>query len=45
MGTPAQPDRVMKRQWLASERLPELLRRVGELERQLAERGDKPAGS
>ena len=39
MGTPAQPDRVMKRQWLAAERLPELLRRVGELERQLAERG------
>ena len=45
MGTPAQPDRVMKRQWLASERLPELLRRVGELERQLAERGGTPAGS
>lgn len=37
MGTPAHPDRVMKRQWLAAERLPELLRRVGDLEKQLAE--------
>ncbi|HTH50225.1 MAG TPA: UDP-3-O-(3-hydroxymyristoyl)glucosamine N-acyltransferase [Candidatus Limnocylindria bacterium] len=33
MGSPAQPDRVMKRQLLAAERLPELLRRVHELER------------
>ncbi|KAB2663387.1 MAG: UDP-3-O-(3-hydroxymyristoyl)glucosamine N-acyltransferase [Verrucomicrobia bacterium] len=38
MGSPAQPDRVTKRQLLAIERLPDLLRRVHELERQLAER-------
>lgn len=38
MGAPAQPDRIMKRQLLAMERLPELLRRVSELERQLNER-------
>jgi UDP-3-O-[3-hydroxymyristoyl] glucosamine N-acyltransferase len=36
MGSPAQPDRVTKRQLLAVERLPELLRRVLELERELA---------
>jgi UDP-3-O-[3-hydroxymyristoyl] glucosamine N-acyltransferase len=35
MGSPAQPDRVTKRQLLAVERLPELLRRVQELERRL----------
>jgi UDP-3-O-[3-hydroxymyristoyl] glucosamine N-acyltransferase len=35
MGSPAQPDRVTKRQLLAIERLPELLRRVQELERRL----------
>lgn len=33
MGSPAQPDRVNKRQLLALEKLPELLRRVAELER------------
>ena len=38
MGSPAQPDRVNKRQLLAIERLPDLLRRVHELERRLAER-------
>ncbi|HRI12958.1 MAG TPA: UDP-3-O-(3-hydroxymyristoyl)glucosamine N-acyltransferase [Verrucomicrobiota bacterium] len=41
MGTPAHPDRVTKRQWLAIERLPELLRRVAELEKQIA---DQKAG-
>ena len=35
MGSPAQPDRVAKRQLLAVERLPELLRRVSELEKKL----------
>ncbi len=39
MGSPAQPDRVNKRQLLAIERLPDLLRRVHELERRL---GDRP---
>lgn len=33
MGSPAAPDRLIKRQYLAMERLPELLRRVNELER------------
>lgn len=34
-GTPAMPDRKMKRQLLAMHQLPELLRRVAELERKL----------
>lgn len=34
-GSPAQPDRKMKRQLLAVQQLPELLRRVAELERRL----------
>ena len=34
-GTPAQPDRQMKRQLVALQQLPELMRRVAELERQL----------
>lgn len=37
-GSPAMPDRQMKRQLLAAQQLPELLRRVKELEKQLAER-------
>jgi len=41
LGSPAGPDRVMKRQYLAMERLPELLRRVQELERRLG--GDSSA--
>ena len=36
-GTPAQPDRQTKRQLLAAQRLPELLRRVAELEKKLGE--------
>jgi UDP-3-O-[3-hydroxymyristoyl] glucosamine N-acyltransferase len=35
-GYPAQPDRQMKRQLLALQQLPELMRRIAELERQLA---------
>jgi len=35
-GTPAQPDKLTKRQFLALQRLPELLKRIAELERQLA---------
>jgi UDP-3-O-[3-hydroxymyristoyl] glucosamine N-acyltransferase len=38
-GSPAQPDRQMKRQLLALQHLPELIRRVAELERQLARHG------
>lgn len=37
-GSPAQPDRQTKRQLLAIQQLPELLRRVTELEKQLAGR-------
>ena len=37
LGSPAQPDRTTKRQWLALHQLPELLRRVKELEKQVAE--------
>ena len=33
LGSPAQPDRVVKRQLIAIERLPELLRRVADLEK------------
>jgi UDP-3-O-[3-hydroxymyristoyl] glucosamine N-acyltransferase len=36
--TPAQPDREIKRQVLAMQRLPELLKRVAELERKLGEK-------
>ncbi len=36
-GSPAQPDRQMKRQLLALHQLPELLRRVDQLEKRLAE--------
>jgi UDP-3-O-[3-hydroxymyristoyl] glucosamine N-acyltransferase len=34
-GSPAQPDRQMKRQILAVQKLPELLRRVAELEKEV----------
>jgi UDP-3-O-[3-hydroxymyristoyl] glucosamine N-acyltransferase len=39
-GTPAQPDRQMKRQLLALQQLPDLMRRVAELEKQLAAAGN-----
>ena len=39
LGAPAQPDRQMKRVLIALQRLPDLLRRVAELEKQLAEKG------
>jgi UDP-3-O-[3-hydroxymyristoyl] glucosamine N-acyltransferase len=39
-GTPAQPDRAMKRQLLAAQKLPELLRRVAELERKAGVTGE-----
>jgi len=35
LGSPAQPDRNTKRQWIAQQRLPELLKRVKALENQL----------
>jgi len=42
-GSPAQPDRQMKRQLLASQQLPELLRRVHELEKRLEVLDPPPA--
>ncbi len=41
--TPAQPDRQAKRQMLALQQLPDLLRRVSELERKLAAESKPPA--
>lgn len=41
-GTPAVPDRQMKRQFLALQQLPMLLKRVAELEKQLNERSSAP---
>jgi UDP-3-O-[3-hydroxymyristoyl] glucosamine N-acyltransferase len=37
-GSPAQPDRQMKRQLIAAQQLPDLLRRVAQLEKQLSEK-------
>jgi len=36
LGSPAQPDRQVKRQWIAVQQLPELIRRVNELEKRAA---------
>jgi UDP-3-O-[3-hydroxymyristoyl] glucosamine N-acyltransferase len=41
LGSPAQPDRQTKRQMIAIQHLPELLRRVSELEKQLAEKATR----
>jgi UDP-3-O-[3-hydroxymyristoyl] glucosamine N-acyltransferase len=41
-GYPAQPDRKMKRQLIASQQLPELIRRVAELEKRLAPESNVP---
>ena len=40
--TPAQPDRQAKRQMIALQQLPELIRRVAELERQVAAQNPPP---
>lgn len=45
LGSPAQPDREMKRILIGLQRLPELLMRVSKMERQLAPRGEKPPAS
>jgi UDP-3-O-[3-hydroxymyristoyl] glucosamine N-acyltransferase len=37
LGIPAAPDKQAKRQWVAVQQLPEMLRRVRELEKQVAE--------
>ncbi|MFO1499420.1 MAG: hypothetical protein U1G07_13660 [Verrucomicrobiota bacterium] len=41
-GTPARPDRQMKRQVVALQQLPELLRRVTELEKKMGGAVDNP---
>jgi len=41
-GSPAQPDRQMKRQLLALQQLPDLIRRIRELEKRLADKDAKP---
>jgi UDP-3-O-[3-hydroxymyristoyl] glucosamine N-acyltransferase len=42
--TPAQPDRQAKRQMIAMQQLPDLIRRVAELERKASQgTGDSPA--
>jgi UDP-3-O-[3-hydroxymyristoyl] glucosamine N-acyltransferase len=38
LGTPAQPDREMKRQYIAARHLPDLLKRVAALERKVGEK-------
>jgi UDP-3-O-[3-hydroxymyristoyl] glucosamine N-acyltransferase len=40
--TPAQPDRQAKRQMIAMQQLPDLLRRVSELEKKLGSAGEEP---
>jgi UDP-3-O-[3-hydroxymyristoyl] glucosamine N-acyltransferase len=42
LGSPAQPDRQIKRQWIASQQLPELIRRVSELEKRVAAASQSP---
>jgi UDP-3-O-[3-hydroxymyristoyl] glucosamine N-acyltransferase len=40
LGTPAQPDKQVKRQMIAIQRLPELLKRVAELEKQAGKKSE-----
>lgn len=44
LGIPAQPDKQTKRQWIAMQQLPDLLKQVRELEKQVAELSAKVAG-
>ena len=44
VGIPAQPDKQMKRQWIAMQQLPDLLKQVRELEKKMAELSAKVAG-
>jgi UDP-3-O-[3-hydroxymyristoyl] glucosamine N-acyltransferase len=37
LGIPAQPDKQMKRQWIAAQQLPEMIRRLRDLEKEMAE--------
>jgi len=42
LGIPAQPDKQTKRQWIAMQQLPELIRRVRDLEKLVAHMGGNP---
>ena len=42
LGIPAQPDKQTKRQWIAMQQLPELIRRVRDLEKLVALMGGNP---
>jgi len=45
LGSPAQPDKQVKRQWIAIQRLPELLKRVAALEKKVGlKKGDSGSG-
>jgi len=44
LGIPAMPDRQMKRQYIAVQQLPEMIRRLRELEKQVAELTAKVGG-
>ena len=37
LGIPALPDKQMKRQWISMQQLPDMIRRMRELERQVQE--------
>jgi len=45
LGAPAQPDRQSKRQLIAIQKLPELIRRVNELERRLGGKSERPGSA
>lgn len=44
LGIPAQPDRQTKRQWVAMQQLPEMIRRLRDLEKQVSELSARVAG-
>ena len=44
LGIPAQPDKQTKRQWIALQQLPDLLKQIRELEKQVAEISAKVTG-
>ena len=44
LGIPALPEKQTKRQWIAAQQLPELIRRVRELEKLVAQWSGKPGG-
>ena len=45
LGIPAMPDKQTKRQWIAMQQLPDMIRRVRELEKRVAELSGNPGGA